>query len=81
MPLPGETDMLINFVADDKDLAFFNCLPQGIKIGVMPYGGGRIVRRVKDHQSGTFAEYSAKFLPVDAKRRRLQRDTFNHPAG
>ena len=57
MSLSGEANVLINFVADDKDLAFSNCLPQSIKIGVMPYGGGRVVRRVNDHQSGTFAEY------------------------
>jgi hypothetical protein len=67
--------MLIDLIAEDIDLAFGNRLPQGGKILALPDRGRRVVRGIEDHQPGFVAQRRGKLLPVDAKMRRLQRNT------
>ena len=71
----SKADMLIDFIAQDIDLAFGDRLPQGGKILALPDGGRRVVRGVEDHQPGFLAQGGGKLPPVDAKMRRLQRNT------
>ena len=81
VPAFGEADVFVNLVAEHVDFAFGDSVPQLLHVFRLPGGGGRVVRRVDDHQAGARRQRGGEPWPIHGKRGRLQGDAFEYAAG
>ena len=75
-----EADVLVHFVAEDKNVAIGNDLPELLDVAVLPDGRRWIVWGIDDHQFGAVGDLIGEFRPVHFEFRRLELDALHHAA-